>query len=68
VRQYTYDALGNCVAVVEDGALTRFVNCPFSVGTVVGAYDGAGNVTARYGYGLDSSLVMATTVRLYLEQ
>jgi len=52
--QYTYDALGERVAVDENGMVTRYVVDPIGFGNVVGQYDAVGNVVARYdhGYGL----------------
>ncbi|MCE5264363.1 MAG: right-handed parallel beta-helix repeat-containing protein [Deltaproteobacteria bacterium] len=49
---YTYDALGNRVAVDENGAVIHYVHDPFALGNVVGEYDNAGNLTARYTHGI----------------
>lgn len=46
--QYQYDAFGDRVATVENGAVTRDVIDPIGLGNVVGEYDGAGNLKAHY--------------------
>ena len=50
--QYAYDALGNRVAVDENGAVTHYVHDPVGLGNVVGEYDDAGNLKARYMHGM----------------
>ncbi|TVQ96246.1 MAG: hypothetical protein EA399_16215, partial [Desulfovibrionales bacterium] len=54
--EYTYDALGNRVAVDENGAVTHYVYDPVGLGDMVGEYNNAGNLIARYthGFGLVS--------------
>ncbi|MCY2990994.1 MAG: malectin domain-containing carbohydrate-binding protein [Planctomycetota bacterium] len=49
--QYTYDALGNRVASSENGVTTRYVIDPMGLGNVVGEYDAASSLIARYDYG-----------------
>jgi RHS repeat-associated protein len=52
VQTYIYDALGQRVASTSSGATTRYVIDPTGLGNVVGQYDGAGNLIARYDHGL----------------
>ena len=49
--EYSYDALGNRVTTAENGAVTHYVKDPVGFGNVVGQYDDAGNLIARYTYG-----------------
>ncbi len=49
---YTYDALGNRVAVDDNGAVTHFVYDPAGLGNLVAEYDAGGNVLSRYTHGL----------------
>ncbi len=46
--QYVYDALGNRVAATENGATTNYFIDPIGLGNVVGEYDAAGALIARY--------------------
>jgi len=48
----TYDALGNLVSSTDDGIETQYLIDPIGLGNVVGQYDVAGNLIARYDYGL----------------
>ncbi len=47
-----YDGLGNRSATAENGVWTHYMIDPEGLGTVVGEYDGAGTLIARYVYGL----------------
>ena len=49
---YTYDALGNRVAVAHDGQTTRYLNDPVGLVDVAAEYNGAGMLVARYDHGL----------------
>jgi len=49
--QYVYDALGNRISTTDNGVTTNYVVDPIGLGNVVGEYDAAGNLTARYNYG-----------------
>src|SRR5262249_46525018 len=49
---YEYDALGNRNATTHNGRRTEFLVDPTGPGTVVGEYDGTGNLMATYTYGL----------------
>ena len=48
---YTYDALGNLVASTHNGQTTQYLVDPRGDGTVLGEYDGSGNLIANYTYG-----------------
>jgi RHS repeat-associated protein len=48
---YEYDVLGNRVAATHDGERTEYLVDPAGFGDVVGTYDGAGTLTARYLHG-----------------
>ena len=48
---YTYDAFGQRVATTENGTTTRFMIDPIGLGNVVGEYDNAGALIARYDHG-----------------
>ncbi len=48
---YTYDAFGQRVASSRNGTTTRYMIDPVGLGDVVGEYDSAGNLMARYDYG-----------------
>ena len=50
--EYTYDALGNRVAVEHDGIVTRYVHDPMGLVDVAAEYDGSGALVARYVHGL----------------
>jgi RHS repeat-associated protein len=52
--EYTYDALGNRVAVSQNGVATRYVHDPVGLVDVAAEYDGSGALVARYvhGFGL----------------
>lgn len=50
--QYTYDALGNRVAVDHGGSVTQYVHDPIGLGDVAAEYDGGGAPVARYLHGL----------------
>ncbi|MEZ6132743.1 MAG: CARDB domain-containing protein [Planctomycetaceae bacterium] len=53
---YQYDALGNRVASIHNGTRTEFLvdlNIEGALANVVGEYDGANNVIARYTHGLE---------------
>ncbi|MGD8450865.1 MAG: RHS repeat-associated core domain-containing protein [Phycisphaerae bacterium] len=50
--EYVYDALANRVVTTENGTTTRFVIDPTGIGDFVGEYDDAGNLAARYDYGV----------------
>ena len=52
IWSYEYDALGNRVAAVHDGVRTEYLIDPLGLGNVVSEYDGAGNLSASYTYGL----------------
>jgi len=49
---YTYDSLGNRVAVNHNGAMTRYAHDPIGLVDVVAEYDGSGHLKARYIHGL----------------
>ncbi|HUU84061.1 MAG TPA: CARDB domain-containing protein [Phycisphaerae bacterium] len=53
---YEYDAFGNRVATTQNGQRTEYLLDPAGLVNVVGEYDGAGDLIARYrhGYGLIS--------------
>ncbi len=53
---YEYDALGNRIASVHDGARTEYQLDPTGLVNVAGEYDGSGNLLAAYtyGFGLES--------------
>ncbi|MCB1763276.1 MAG: choice-of-anchor J domain-containing protein, partial [Gammaproteobacteria bacterium] len=46
-----YDANGSRVKVDDDGTVSQFVFDPSGLGNLVGDYDGAGSLNARYEYG-----------------
>jgi len=48
---YAHDALGNRVAVDENGAVTHFVYDPIGLGNLVGEYNATGDLIARYIHG-----------------
>ncbi len=48
----TYDAIGNRVALDENGAARQFVYDPAGLGNLVAEYDAAGNLLSRYAHGL----------------
>jgi len=48
---YEYDVFGNRVAATHDGQRTEYLVDPAGLGNVVGTYDGAGALTARYVHG-----------------
>ncbi|WP_158305415.1 RHS repeat-associated core domain-containing protein [Opitutus terrae] len=48
---YGYDAFGGRVTSSENGVTTRFVLDPIGLGNVVGEYDAAGELIARYDHG-----------------
>ncbi|MBD1999288.1 putative Ig domain-containing protein [Leptolyngbya sp. FACHB-541] len=52
IWSYEYDALGNRIATTHNGQRTEYLLDPSGLGNVVGEYDGAGNLTARYNHGL----------------
>ncbi|MGB0384669.1 MAG: RHS repeat domain-containing protein [Ardenticatenaceae bacterium] len=49
---YTYDALGNRIAVEHNGVMTRFVHDPTGLVDVAAEYDANGALIARYVHGL----------------
>jgi len=49
--QYTYDALGDRVAMDENGVVTRYIVDPVGWGNVVAEYGATGNLVARYDHG-----------------
>ncbi|MDB5348932.1 MAG: repeat-associated core domain protein [Planctomycetota bacterium] len=49
---YRYDALGNRVATTHNGQTNSYLVDPTGLGTVLGEYDGAGNLVAHYTDGL----------------
>ena len=49
---YQYNALGNLVAMTQNGQKTQYLVDPAGLGNVVGEYDGSGNVIADYTYGI----------------
>jgi RHS repeat-associated protein len=63
---YQYNALGQRVAMTHDGQTTDFLIDPTGLGTVVGEFDGSGNVMAHDVYGLGlTSRVDATGASAY---
>ncbi len=50
--EYTYDALGNRIAVNHSGVVTRYVHDPIGLVDVAAEYDGSGALVARYTHGL----------------
>jgi RHS repeat-associated protein len=55
---YRYDALGDLVAATHNGQTTQYLVDPTGLGSVVGEYDGSGNLIANftYGFGLTSQV------------
>ncbi|MCA9047934.1 MAG: RHS repeat-associated core domain-containing protein, partial [Planctomycetaceae bacterium] len=51
VWEYTYDGLGNRVAVTHNGVRTSLTIDPLGLGNVVAEYDSAGNPIRRFVYG-----------------
>src|SRR5208282_4787355 len=51
-QTYTYDAQGSLVASTNNGVVTQYLIDPAGLGNVVGQYNSAGKVIARYDYGL----------------
>jgi RHS repeat-associated protein len=49
---YQYDALGDLISVSQNGQKTQYLVDPTGLGSVVGEYDGAGNLIAHYTQGL----------------
>ncbi len=49
---YEYDPFGNRVASIENGVRTEYFLDPVGFGDVVGEFDGSGEITARYTYGV----------------
>src|SRR5262249_26179380 len=49
---YQYDVLGNRVAVTHNGQTTHYLVDPTGLSSVVGEYDGSGNLVAHYTQGL----------------
>ena len=62
--QYTYNALGQRVAMAENGLVTHYVVDPIGLGNVVGEYDADGILLARYthGFGLVNRMDAAEDV------
>ncbi len=58
---YTYDALGNRVAVTHNGQTTRYVHDPVGLVDVAAEYNGAGALVARYDHGLGLAARMDPT-------
>lgn len=50
--EYEYDALGNRAAVIHNGTRTEYLIDPAGIGDVVGEFDGAGQLVARYVHGI----------------
>ncbi len=50
--EYTYDALGNRVAVTHNGVKTQYVHDPIGLVDVAAEYNGSGGLAARYVDGL----------------
>lgn len=50
--EYTYDALGNRVAVTHNGVVIRYVHDPIGLVDVAAEYDGSGSLVAQYIHGL----------------
>jgi YD repeat-containing protein len=50
--EYAYDALGNRLAITENGSSIRYVVDPTGLGNVVGEYDSSGNLLAHYDHAL----------------
>jgi RHS repeat-associated protein len=49
---YQYDALGDLISVAQNGQKTQYLVDPTSLASVVGEYDGAGNLIAHFTQGL----------------
>jgi RHS repeat-associated protein len=49
---YIYNALGNRIETTHNGVITRYVIDPVGLGNVIGEYNGAGSLVARYEHGL----------------
>ena len=49
---YQYDALGDRIAMTHDGQTTQYLVDPTGLGSVIGEYDGSGQLVAHYTYGL----------------
>jgi len=64
---YKYDAFGNRIATTHNGQTTKYLIDPTGLGDVVGEYDGAGNLVARYtqGLGLTSRIDPLGTTAYY---
>ena len=65
--EYTYDALGNRVAVEHDGVVTRYVHDPIGLVDVAAEYDGGGALVAQYvhGFGLVARINAAGDAAYY---
>ncbi len=65
---YTYDALGNLLTETDNGRTTQFLVDPTGLGSVVGEYDGSGNLIAHYTQGAGLvSLVNSSGVSSYYD-
>jgi RHS repeat-associated protein len=51
ISEYHYDGLGNRIATTHNGETTYYQLDPAGFGNVIGEYDEAGNLTARYNHG-----------------
>jgi RHS repeat-associated protein len=51
ISEYHYDGLGNRIATTHNGVTTYYQLDPAGFGNVIGEYDEAGNLTARYNHG-----------------
>jgi RHS repeat-associated protein len=65
--QYTYDALGNRMAVDHDGTVTRYAHDPIGLVDVAAEYDGGGALVARYvhGFGLVARIAAGGSAAYY---
>jgi RHS repeat-associated protein len=64
---YQYDALGNRIAMTHDGQTTQYLVDPTGLGSVIGEYDGSGQLVAHYNYGLGltSRVAAGNTANFY---
>jgi RHS repeat-associated protein len=49
---YQYDALGDRIGMTHNGQTTQYLVDPTGLGSVIGEYDGSGQLVAHYTYGL----------------
>ncbi|MCB0029632.1 MAG: hypothetical protein KDE28_17080, partial [Anaerolineales bacterium] len=67
VWSYEYDALGRRIASTHDGQRTEYLLDPTGMGDVVGEYDGAGVLVARYVHGLGLAARISASDTLYYD-